>query len=306
MQIVDCVEVCGVIKTRIMKKSVFDWLDRKAYPFSPHYFQVNGQQLHYIDEGKGDPIVFVHGTPSWSFDFRHLIKGLCGSHRCIAMDHIGFGLSDKPERYDYSTQHHCAVLEAFLLNKQLENITLVVHDFGGPIGMSFALNHPEKIKRIIILNSWLWSSENDPAFIRMKRILKSPLLPFLYKNLNFSPRFILPKSFGDQQIDKKVLKHYTKPFANRKQRNGALAFAHSLLNDQDWFEGLWERRYLLSDKPVTLIWGMKDPVIRPGSLEKFAAGFPHAVVCRLATCGHFPQEEEPLKVLDCIQETLSR
>lgn len=269
------------------------WLDKSAYPFTSNYLDINGHQLHYIDEGKGETILFVHGTPSWSFDYRNVIKKLKESCRCVAIDHIGFGLSDKPEHYDYSTQNHSKTLEIFVLEKNLDNITLVVHDFGGAIGLNFAMRYPEKIKRLVILNSWLWSSKTDPDFIKLSKILKSPLLPFLYRYLNFSPRFILPKSFGDRKISKQLLKQYTKPFADKTQRNGTLAFAQSLLNDQDWFEQLWSKRQVISDKPTLFVWGMKDPVIKPPYLEKFQIGFTNSTTVRLETSGHFPQEEQP-------------
>jgi pimeloyl-ACP methyl ester carboxylesterase len=269
------------------------WLDRSAYPFTSNYFDANGYKLHYIDEGEGETILFVHGTPSWSFDFRHVIKQLQSGYRCVAIDHIGFGLSDKPEPYDYSTQNHSQTLEKFILEKALNDITLVVHDFGGPIGLHFAIHYPDKVKRLVILNSWLWSSKNDPEFVTLSRLLKSPLLPFLYRYLNFSPRVILPKSFGDRKLSKKLRKQYTKPFADRTQRNGPLAFARSLLNDQDWFEALWEKVDKISAKSTLFIWGMKDPVIKPKYLEKFENRFSNARTVRLETCGHFPQEELP-------------
>ncbi len=277
------------------------WLDKEAYPFKSHYFETDGYRQHYIDEGQGDILLFVHGTPSWSFDFRHIIKALSKHYRCIAIDHIGFGLSDKPRHYDYSTIRHSATLERFILEKQLADITLVVHDFGGPIGLNVAIRHPEKFKQLIILNSWLWSSKSDHDFIRLSKILKSPLLPFLYQYLNFSPRFILPRSFGDRKIDRQTLKQYTEPFANSSERNGALAFARSLLNDQDWFESLWNKRSSIANKPTLLIWGMKDPVIKPQYLEKFQSGFNNTSTCTMEGCGHFPQEEYPLKVTEAIR-----
>lgn len=284
----------------------FPWLDRNEYPFAAHYHTIDGHRLHYIDEGRGEVLVFVHGTPSWSFDFRHLIKELRSEYRCLAIDHIGFGLSDKPEHYDYSTQRHAQTLTDFLLEKDLSDITLVLHDFGGPIGFDFALRYPERIRRIVILNSWLWSSELDPEFTRMKKILNSPLLPFLYRNLNFSARFVLPKSFGAKKLSRSLRKQYTHPFADRTERNGTLAFAKSLLNDQNWFEQLWKQRSVLSEKPVCLIWGMNDPVILPHNLEKFVSGFPNAVVHKLETCGHFPQEEQPEETLQAMRQFLQR
>jgi len=282
------------------------WLDKSEYPFNSNYFEINGQKLHYIDEGKGETLLFVHGTPSWSFDYRNVIKKLIENFRCIAIDHIGFGLSDKPEHYDYTTKNHSKTLEKFVIEKQLNNITLVVHDFGAPIGLNFAIQNPEKIKNLVILNSWLWSSENDADYIKLKKVLKSPLLPFLYRYLNFSPRFILPQSFGDKKLSKDLLKQYTKPFADKTQRNGALSFAKSLLNDQNWFEELWNKRYAISDKPTLFIWGMKDSVIKPHNLEKFQSGFTNFKTVELETSGHFPQEEQPEKVANAIFDILTQ
>lgn len=282
------------------------WLDKKEYPFASHHFEINGHRLHYIDEGKGETILFVHGTPSWSFDYRHLIKDLTPDYRCIAIDHMGFGLSDKPAHYDYSSQSHCQTLEAFVFDKKLDGVTLVVHDFGGPIGLNFAIRHPEKIKRIVVLNSWLWSSKGEPGFERISKVLKSPLLPFLYRYLNFSPQYILPSSFGNRKISRTLLKQYTRPFASPSERNGTLAFARSLLNDQDWFEALWDRRAAISAKPVLFCWGMKDPVIGPNYLKKFESGFACSTTVKLETCGHFPQEEQPESVLEAIIDFLKK
>jgi haloalkane dehalogenase len=260
--------------------------------------------MHYIDEGRGETILFVHGTPSWSFDFRNVIKRLSTNYRCIAVDHMGFGLSDKPACYDYATLNHCRTLEKFIDAKQLENFHLVVHDFGGPIGLNLAIHHPHLIRKIIVLNSWLWSSLTEPDFIRFIRLLKNPLVPFLYRYLNFSPRVILPLSFGDHKMSRKIRAHYTKPFADRTQRNGTLAFAKSLLDDQDWFEALWQRRQVIGSKPILLIWGMKDRMVSPKYLSKFREGFPDAPVRRLEGSGHFPQEEQPQQVAEFINQFL--
>lgn len=281
------------------------WLNKSMYPFTSNYMDINGHKLHYIDEGKGETLLFVHGTPSWSFDFRNLIIPLKNKYRCIAIDHIGFGLSDKPEHYDYSTQNHSKSLEQVVLKLQLTNITLVVHDFGGPIGLNVALHYPHLIKRIVVFNSWLWSSANDPQFIKFSKMLRSPLLPFLYRYLNFSPRFVLPTTFGSHKPSKAVLAHYTKPFAHKTQRNGALAFARSLLHDQDWFEQLWEKRAALTQKPTLFIWGLKDPVIIPAYLAKFQAGFTNSRTLLLEECGHFPQEEQPESVVNSLLDFLA-
>ncbi len=277
-----------------------DWIDPTEYPFQSNYFPVNGHNLHYIDEGSGPVLLFVHGTPSWSFEYRNCIKELRSSYRCIAVDYIGFGLSDKPETYDYSTLNHSRTLERFILEKNLTDMTLVVHDFGGPIGLNVAIKHPERFHKLVIFNSWLWSSESDPDFRKLKWMLKSPLLPLLYRYLNFETRVLLPGSFGDNKPGHDIRMHYSRPFSGRHQQGGTVAFARSLLNDQQWFEDLWNKKDAISAKPTLLIWGMKDPIIKPHNLEKFRTGFPNSHTLKLETCGHFPHEEAPHQANEAI------
>ena len=282
-----------------------NWLDTEEYPFPSNYFTHQGIHQHYIDVGSGEVLLFVHGTPSWSFDFRRVIKALSNSYRCIAIDHIGFGLSDKPTNYQYSTQQHAQRLTDFIQFLNLPTLTLVLHDFGGPIGLCHALEFPSSIKQLVILNSWLGSSENDPDFIKLKRILKSPLLPFLYTYLNFSARFLMPASFGHKKLSAHIRKQFTLPLKNSLERKGTVGFAHSLLNDQAWFEELYSKIDRLQKKPVLLIWGMKDPVLKPVYLGRFKTAFPQANVEALAECGHFPQEEEPTLVSTSILKFLT-
>jgi pimeloyl-ACP methyl ester carboxylesterase len=282
------------------------WLDRKEYPFESKYLNINGQSLHYIDEGKGAVLLFVHGTPSWSFDFRHLIKKLSKRYRCIAIDHIGFGLSDKPEQYDYSTINHGKTLEAFVRYLSLREITLIVHDFGGPIGFYFAINNPQLVRNYVVFNSWLWSSASDPEFMKLSKVLKSPLLPFLYLYLNFSPRFLLPLSFAKNKPIAKILRHYTRPFSKRSERYGALAFAKSLVHDQEWFESLWNGKGEIASSAVLFIWGVRDKFVTPDYLEKFESGFGNSETILLKECGHFPQEEEPDVVAEAIRSFVEK
>jgi pimeloyl-ACP methyl ester carboxylesterase len=277
------------------------WLDKNEYPFTSRYFTKDAIAQHYIDEGEGETLLFIHGTPSWSFDFRNVIKRLSITCRCVAIDHVGFGLSQKPYDYDYSLKQHVERLIKFIDALKLDNLTLVLHDFGGPIGLAMAMQMPERIRRLVILNSWIGDHSTDPDFIRLRRILKSPVLPFLYLYLNFSPRYLLPKSFGKRKLAKPILKHFTSPFNQKHQRYGVLAFAHSLINDQSMFGELWSKRSLLNSKPMLLIWGMDDQFASPKYLTQFKLGFPHATCLALAGCGHFPQEEEHERVTEGIR-----
>src|SRR5688572_3863851 len=129
-----------------------DWVDRAAYPFRSRYLEVApGRRVHYVDEGQGDTLLFVHGTPTWSFEWRHVIRDLSRTHRCIAPDQLGFGLSDRPLDFDYSPEGHARVLRAFVERLGISDITLVVHDFGGPIALPLALEQPSRVRRLVLL-----------------------------------------------------------------------------------------------------------------------------------------------------------
>ncbi|MBX2876806.1 MAG: alpha/beta fold hydrolase [Saprospiraceae bacterium] len=281
------------------------WLDRQAYPFTSRYATIGDHRLHYIDEGEGPLILFVHGTPSWSFDYRHLIQHLSGEFRCIAIDLMGFGLSDKPKNYDYSTPNHVQVVTQFIEQLKLSDLHLVLHDFGGVIGMAYAIDRPKQIKSITMFNSWLWDASHEPEFQQSAKILRSPLLPFMYLRLNFSPRFLVPKSFHDKtKLRKSTHRHYTKVFTKAAERHGPLAFARSILNDQQWFGSLWKKVHRLQDKPILFLWGMQDPFVLPKYLDKYASAFPKAQIRKLEDCGHFPQEEKKEEVKESLSSFL--
>ncbi|WP_223654469.1 alpha/beta fold hydrolase [Hymenobacter psoromatis] len=289
-----------------MPAADFPWLDTQAYPFAPHYLLLlDGSHLHYVDERQGPVLLFVHGTPSCSFDFRRQIQGLSRAFRCVAVDHVGFGLSDKPEHYDYRPQQHARNLEHLIAHLDLRALTLIVHDFGGPIGLAYAVQHADNVRRLVILNSWLWDTSAEPAFAKLRPVLASPLLPWLYRWLNFSPRFLLPASFGARPLSPAVRRQYIAPFRRAKERNGMVGFAQALLHEQPWFGALGQQLPQLRDRPVLLLWGMRDKFCGPTYLRRFAQAFRHATVVELPTCGHVPQEEEAAAVLHHLWQFLA-
>ena len=146
------------------------WVDREAYPFRSRFIELaSGRRVHYIDEGEGDVVLFVHGTPTWSFEWRHVIRALARTHRCVAMDNLGFGLSDRPRDFDYCPESHARMLRAFVERLGLNDVTLVVHDFGGPIGLPLALHEPSIVRRLVVFNTWMWSFADDPEMTRKAR-----------------------------------------------------------------------------------------------------------------------------------------
>lgn len=282
------------------------WLDPQLYPFTAHYIEIDGQRLHYIDEGAGDPVLFVHGTPSWSFEWRTQIKELSARFRCIALDHLGFGLSDKPEHAPYKPQDHAARLAKFVRALDLRRVTLVVHDFGGPIGVGAALQEPARYLRLVVLNTWLFSMAERPAVRKISSFVRSWFGRFLYRFLNFSPRVLLPASFAlKERLSRGVHQHYLAPFASRRERTAPWVLGCELAGSDAYYAALWARRAEWPEL-AAIIWGMRDPALDSGLLAQLEAAFPHVRVTRLADAGHFPQEEDPRAVTDALARALSQ
>ena len=130
----------------------------KSFPFAPHYLDINGFQMHFVDEGNGEPVLLLHGDPTWGYLWRQFIPPIAKHRRCIVPDQMGMGKSGTPQvPYPYRLRHHIANLEALLLHLDLRDLTLVLHDWGGPVGLGVATRHPERIKRLVLMNTWAFA-----------------------------------------------------------------------------------------------------------------------------------------------------
>lgn len=287
-----------------------EWLDTAAYPFTHRFADVGPGRMHYVDEGSGAPILFVHGTPTWSFEYRHLVKALSPRYRCVAPDHLGFGLSDRPaaDRFGYTPEAHAETLATLVEALDLRDLTLVVHDFGGPIALPLALRPEGRVKRLVVLNSWMWSFEDDARMVKQARIVGGGLGRFLYGWLNFSLRVLLPSVWGDRRtLTKHIHRQYLEPFRDRAAREDVLwALARSLLGSSAHYRSLWERRAALEALPSLVLWGMKDTAFPPTLLERWRTALPRAQFKELPAAGHWPHEEAPDEVARAIGDFLSR
>lgn len=289
-----------------MKKSR-DWVDPEMYPFHHKQLELENGYIHYVDEGIGDPILFVHGTPTWSFLYRHYIKVLSNEYRCVAIDHLGFGLSEIKNHSQKATpQFHAENLNEFIEKIDLHNITLVVHDFGGPIGLAAAIQAPERFKKIILFNTWLWETKNNKEALRINKTVNSLVGKWLYLYANISPRLLLKQGFHNKRIlTSKIHRHYLRPFPNKQSRTVLLDLARSLVGSSDWYEEQWNALDRIEDKNWLILWGTKDTFIGTQYLQKWSQRFPMASVVKYE-CGHFVQEEEPLASIKNIYEFLNQ
>ncbi len=281
------------------------WLDRDCYPFESHYAEVPDGRLHYVDEGQGETLLMLHGTPMWSFLYRHLISGLREDYRVVVPDHLGFGLSDKPPGYSYRPEAQARNIAAFIEGLDLQDITLVVHDFGGPIGLSYALDNPARIRRLVIFNTWLWPLQADFQKVVVGRLLGSPLGRWLFLRFNFEVNVITPAAFGDRStFTRAIHDHYRAPLRDPIARQAVWVYARELLGSRDWYRGLWARRERLQGIPTLILWGMKDPVFGPGYLARWREALPEAQTVTYPTTGHYVQEEQGAALLPTITQFL--
>ena len=279
------------------------WVDRTEYPFRSRFLEIDGRRMHYIDEGQGPILLFVHGTPDWSFGYRKVIRSLSAEYRCIALDHLGFGLSDKPQEVVYTPAFQAANFQSFIAELGLTDITLILHDFGGPIGLAYAESCPQNIRALVLMNTWFWPLKGDPHFESFDRLLGNRLGRYLYLNLGFSARIIMKSVFADKShLPPAIHQQYLKALPDPEARKGTWDYARSLLGASDWFAELWEHRDRLRGVPVRLLWGMKDTAFRPKELDRLTTAFPSAEVTALADCGHFVQEERPDAVAAAIRD----
>jgi len=266
-------------------------------------------EMHYVDEGSGPPILFVHGTPTNSYEYRHLIAALSKRFRCIAPDHLGFGESARPRSFAYTPEAHAAVLREFVERLGLDDFTLVVHDFGGPIGLPLITDHPSHsphVSRLILMNTWAWPLDDDPKMARGARFIGGAIGRFLYRYANASLRLIMPSAYGDRKkLTPEIHRRYLDVFGDRDARVLVLhALAKSLLGSRSHYQSLLDRLDRLRAMPVLIVWGMKDSAFQPYQLERWRQLLPGAQVETIGGAGHWPHEEEPGRVVAAIERFL--
>lgn len=260
-----------------------------------------------MDEGQGHGVVLVHGTPTWGFEWRHVIADLSRSHRVVVPDHLGFGLSERPAGADYRPEAHAARFATFMdMVAGPEPVSLVVHDFGGPIALAWAVAHPDRVRTLTVVNSWMWSFEDDPVMRRRAAMVRGTMGRLLYRHANASLRLIMPSAYADRRrLTRDVHRQYLAAFPDADGRERVLfVLAKALLGSSAFYADLWSRRAALADVDLSFIWGMRDSAFRPSILDRWLEAFPQARVTRIADAGHWPHEEQPEAVIAALRAAM--
>ncbi len=288
--------------------STADW--RSLYPFASRVLQLGGHRYHYVDEGQGDVLLLVHGNPTWSFYWRELIRALSPKVRLIAVDHIGCGLSDKPRDYPYRLAQHIDNLGQLVERLDLQDVTLLAHDWGGPIGLGAALERPERFARFVMFNSAAFRSTQIPWRIRLCR---TPLLGRLaVQGLNGFARAALRMAVVDRKrMTRQVRAGLLAPYDTWHNRQAIYRFVEDIpLSPRHpshaTLLGIEQKLPRLAAHPWLFIWGMRDWCFTPHFLDRFLTFFPAAEVHRLADAGHYVVEDAHERIVPIVDAFLQR
>ena len=290
-----------------------DWTFGGRWPYRPRFFDTDDGRLAYYDEGQLDamPVVLLHGNPSWSYLYRRVFSRLLdGGRRPIAVDHLGFGRSDKPARAEgHGVPEHAARLEALLESLDLCSATLVVHDWSGPIGLRWATRHPDRVNRLVVLNTFAPRLPGPMGARFVTRAVRTPGLGSLLARRRdvLTEQFLFKAGLADPTVlDELDREAYRAPHPDPASRTALLAFPREIpFRDRgpvaelsaENAEGL-ARHY--TTKPVALVWGMKDILFGPEVLRLWGELLPHADVTSIENAGHFVQEDAPNDVIGAL------
>lgn len=285
-----------------------DW--KSLYPFASHWRTTAHGRQHFLDEGVGAPLLMVHGNPTWSFYYRELVKSFRSDHRAIAVDHLGCGLSDKPQYFDYCLASHIENLVGLIDELDLSNATLMVHDWGGAIGLGAALQRPDRFSRIVLFNTGAFPPPYVPLRIRLCR---TPIFGTVaMRGLNAFARAALTMATERKGgLAPEVKAGLIAPYDNWANRIAIDRFVYDIpfaKSHRTWkvLEEIEAGLKSLAAKPTLMVWGMKDWCFRPECLDRLITHFPQAEINKIDTAGHYVIEDAPEMVIAAVQAFLQK
>ncbi len=294
-----------------------DW--KALYPFESQFIDVPKSEtsaevvrMHYVQSGpSGDSdgsstILCVHGNPTWSFTYRRILQECSDRHRVVAVDHVGCGLSEKPQKYSYTLERHVGNLARMIETLDLDKITLLVHDWGGPIGLGAALKVPTRIERLVILNTAAFPPPYVPWRIA---VCRAPGLgPLAIRGLNLFARAALTMTLNRlPALEPQVAAGLIAPYHDWQSRIAISRFVQDIprrRTQATWqlLANIEQGLELFADRPCRIVWGMKDWCFRAECLARLEELFPQAQVNRLADVGHYVMEEAADEVIDALRD----
>jgi haloalkane dehalogenase len=276
------------------------WLSEELYPFESHCADIDGARVHYVDEGSGPPLLLLHGNPTWSFLYRDIINDLRDRFRCIAPDHPGFGLSSAPPGYGYTPAEHARVLEQLVTQLDLHEVTMMVQDWGGPIGFAVATRQADRFAAFVIGNTWAWP-KSDLGTQLFSRVLGGPIGGNLILRRNFFVEKILPGNVKRKRLSEAVMEAYRGPFPTPESRRPLHVFPREILASRPFLAEIARGLPALADRPALLVWPTKDIAFRDPERRHWEEIFPDHRTVVLDGAGHYIQEDAAEEIVAAIR-----
>jgi haloalkane dehalogenase len=284
-------------------------IPKHLYPFKNNYLDLDGLRYHYLDEGAGEPVLAVHGNPTWSFYYRELVTSLRGEYRVVVPDHIGCGLSDKPDdsRYRYTLGQRIDDISRLVASLALDRVNLVVHDWGGAIGLGWAVRHPERVSRIVILNTaafHLMAGKKLPWQLRVVR--DTPIGALLVRGFNAFARGASRLATTRRSMPKELRDAYCAPYGSWSERIATLRFVQDipLTSDDPAYAPLTEIQeglHHFASHPILICWGARDFVFDDHFLDEWRGIYPQAEVHRFDDAGHYVLEDASSEIIGLVK-----
>jgi haloalkane dehalogenase len=275
------------------------WVPDEHYPFADRYADVAGCVVHYVDEGAGPPMLLLHGNPTWSFLYRKIITGLRDRYRCIAVDYPGFGLSTARHGYGFTPAEHADVVAELVRRLDLRGVTMMVQDWGGPIGFAVAVRDPERFAGFVIGNTWAWPKADLPTQL-FSRFLGGPVGRRLILNRNLFVEGALGRGVRPPLPDA-VMAAYRGPFPTPGSRWPTAVFPREIIASRPFLAEVERGLPALSDRRALLVWPTRDIAFREPELRRWRQLFPDHRTVMLERAGHYIQEEKPDEIVAAIR-----
>lgn len=279
-----------------------DWFDERLFPYASHWLDVAGTRVHYVDEGEGPTLLLLHGNPTWSFLYRDLVAGLQDRFRCVALDYPGFGLSEAPDGYGFTIREHVEVVESFVEALDLTDVTLMVQDWGGPIGFAVATRHPERFSRFVVGNTWAWPVLSDLPKRWFSRLLGGPLTgSLLSQRLNLFVNLFLRGGHRRRYLTDAEMAMYRGPFPTVASRRPVRVMPEQIVGATDLLREIDDHLHVIADRPALIVWGTADPAFRDGDRARWEALFEDHRTVVLDGAGHYVQDDAPEEIIEAIR-----
>ena len=260
------------------------------FPVEHRFMELDGSRIHYVDEGSGDTLLLLHGNPSWSFLYRKMIPALRDQFRCVSLDYPGYGMSDAPAGYRYLPGEHSRILEDFVDRLGLTDITLMVQDWGGPIGLGLAGRRPELFRRFVIGNTWAWPLNGNRRVAMFSWLMGGPIGRVLNQAFILIPRVFFTRGLSSE-AGPEVLGLYLAPWRNPSRRKAASIAPRQLIKASLYLSQVEAGLSALRDRPVLIVWGVEDFAFRDPERRRFEQAFPNHRTVTLSHASHFLQED---------------